>query len=72
MNHRSMRQFKERFVEVWTSLLTFINKVCLLVSFLLIPYLLGSIIYTLFTGLYISSLILSLVLVAVIYVNKQL
>lgn len=72
MNHKSMQQFKRKFLDIWTSFLTFINKVCLLVSFLLIPYLLGNIVYSLLSGLCVRPLLYSLILVSIIYSNKEL
>lgn len=68
----NMRLFKEVFIKAWTETLTFINKVCLLVTFLLIPVLLIYISYNLHCGNDVTALVHSIILVLIIHSNKQL
>lgn len=69
---RNMRLFKERFLIIWTKFLEFVNKVCLLITFFLIPTLLLYVILSICSGFYVTALIQAIILVLIIYVNKQL
>lgn len=69
---RNMRLFKERLLIIWTKFLEFVNKVCLLITFFLIPILLVGILINIFSGFYVTALIQAIILVFIIYVNKQL
>lgn len=68
----NMRLFKEVFIEAWTSCISFINKVCLLITFLLIPSLLINIMYSLHKGNSLIALVYTIILVLIIHSNKQL
>ena len=72
MRIKSVQYYREKLLKLWVFLLKLINKVCLLVSFLLIPILLGLIILKVYKGLEVTALVLTVILVLVIYINKEL